>query len=177
MSESKGAIGVTLKIVARNPCPTHGYTHWDGQNTNGAFDVDAWCQGGLVGKSGHFLGDMAIRAMAWGMQLNLFKTNETMQDVTGASNPETANTAITAVNIHAGSGVTAPSFTDFQIETPLSNTGTTAFVTAVMHAISGAAFTVTGTLTNSTGSTITYGNLGLEITLNSHTYLVTHDQT
>ncbi len=133
--------------------------------------------GELIGVHKHLLDDMAIRAFAWGIQLNLLKTNETMQDVTGASNPETANTSITTLNLHAGSGVTAPAFTDYQIQSPLTNTGTTAYVTPVVNAISGPAFTVTGTFTNTSGGTLVYGNVGIEITLSSgHTYLLTHDQ-
>jgi len=133
-------------------------------------------EGKLIGVHEHPLDDMAIRAFAWGIQLNLLKTNETMTDVTGTANAETANTSISAVNLHAGSGVSVPSFTDYQIQSPLTNTGTTAYVTPATNAISGSAFTVTGTFTNTSGGTLTYGNVGIEITLNSHTYLLTHDQ-
>lgn len=152
MSESKGAITISMRAEARD------------------------AEGRLIGVHEHLLDDMAIRAFAWGIQLNLLKTNETMQDVTGAANPETANSAITVVNLHAGSGITAPNFTDFQIESPLTNTGTTAYVTPTTNTISGPAFTITGVFTNSSGGTLTYGNVGVEITLNSHTYLLTHDQ-
>lgn len=175
MSESKGAIGISIKTTARDVCSIHKYAHWDGLK-NGKLDRNQFCIGGFIGTSEHRLTDMAIRAFAWGIQLNLLKTNETMQDVTGASNPETANTAISAVNLHAGSGVTAAVFTDFQIESPLTNTGSTAYVAPSINAISGPAFTVTGVFTNTSGGTLTYGNTGIETTLNSHTYLLTHDQ-
>lgn len=120
--------------------------------------------------------DLAARAFAWGIQLNLLNTNEVMQDTSGNPNAETANTAISAVKLHAGSGVTAPAFTDFQIESSLINVGTTAFVAPTIHAISGSGFQVTGVFTNTSGGTLTYGNVGIEITLNGHFYLLTHDQ-
>ena len=127
MSESKGAIGISIKTTARDVCSIHKYAHWDGLK-NGKLDRNQFCIGGFIGTSEHRLTDMAIRAFAWGIQLNLLKTNEvTIQDVTGASNPETANTAISAVNLHAGSGVTAAVFTRFAVESPLTNTGSTAY--------------------------------------------------
>jgi hypothetical protein len=72
--------------------------------------------------------------------------------------------------------VTAPAFTDYQIQSPLTNVGTTAYVTATVAVISGSGYQITGTFTNTSGGTLTYGNVGIEITLNGHTYLITHDQ-
>jgi hypothetical protein len=99
------------------------------------------------------------------------ETGATTQSITGAM---TANTP----TIEFGTGATAAAFTDYAIQT--ATTGTNP-VTATINAISSNTFTVTATWSNTTGSSVTIGEVAMYVTSTAgvstnKTYALTHDQ-
>ncbi len=116
--------------------------------------------------------DLCTKQFAQLIQLNLLATNETIKDTAAASNAETANTAASSPTILAGTGTTAATVGDFAMQTQ------TETVAATINAYSGGAgtsgtFTVTGTITATADRA--YAEVGLRVTVNSHTYLICHD--
>lgn len=169
-----GGLHLGVKVVARNPCPEHGFVH---------AETDA-CQKGFIGKS-YKEYDMGIRAFSALLIANVFNaaTTSDIKDTSNATHTISANTATSAVGIRAGSGVTTPVFSNYVIETPLTNSpaGTGLIAATVNNTITdnstNGTFTITGTLTNGTAGNLTYGNIGIEVTAATFVYLVSHDQT
>jgi len=94
----------------------------------------------------------------------------------------TANSAVSAVTIMAGSGTSAPNAaTDYVIQSALPGTDgsvaascTAAFTSSTASLT---AFQLTCTMTNAQVTPETYGNIGIYITAGGHTYMLAHDQT
>ena len=172
MSSGLGGLRFGLKVVARNPCPTHGVVHTD-------TDV---CQEGYVGQS-YNEHDMGINQFAVLLITNIFATASATNaaiDVTGTTHTISANTATSAIVLAAGSGLTAPVFGDNAIQSQLASTSGSISATVnntITNLTSSGTFTITGTFTNSIGTPQTYGNIGIEVTAGGNTYLVSHDQT
>jgi len=72
-----------------------------------------------------------------------------------------------------GGASTAAAFTDYKLVSQSS--GSSGFIAAAMTTISGNTFTVTGTITNSSGATINYNEVGMYFTANSQVFDVAHD--
>jgi len=186
MSSAIG-VGVSMRLVARNPCPKHKYAHWDGQNKEGKYDSRNSCKGELIGVTEHLMTDMALKAFAQFILTNILATAETITDTSGSGQSVIANDAIkiTAgipqVWIYAGSDVaSAPAFTDYVLVSPISNVPAgTGIIIATIGAIASNTFTVTGMLTNGTAGNIVYGEVGIVIEedANSWLFLITRDQT
>lgn len=172
MSTGLGGLRIAVEVVARNPCPDHGKVH----------AANDFCQKGLVGRTldEH---DMGLYAFAAALIANVFDTANTatsVPDTGDTSRSWAANSATSALQLVAGSGVTAPSFGDYQVQTQLATTsGTAAAVvgTTITNNGTNGTFTITGTFTNGTGSNATYGNIGIYLTANAFVFMVAHDQT
>jgi hypothetical protein len=190
MSQGFGGMKIHLRVEARNPCPIH-QTKDKIQIKRSLQKQNSWpffrlstqrilptcaCEKPLIGISDNE-NDIAVEAFANWVQVNILNStvSNPFKDTGGTNRSPSANTAVTAVNIRAGSGVSAPLFADFAIESPLA--GGSGFNTATINAIGAGNFTVTSTITNSSGGNLTYGNVGIEITANAFVYLLTHDQT
>lgn len=187
-----GGIHVGLKIVARNPCPDHGYTHWEGANVTGGVDPSEGCKGGFVGES-YKEYDMGLRGFSAMVIANIFNhvTTADIKDTSNTSQTIAANTATTSVNLVAGDGVTAVQYTDYQIQgtggaTDPTFNGDSPIVASVNNTITplpgggpytSGIFTITGTFTNSSLGNETYGNIGITITNATSTFIMAHDRT
>ncbi len=169
---------LTCRIVARDPCPTHRYTHWDGKNVLGETDLNGGCRGGFIGES---FGNCSCKAYAQLIQANLHATAETIADVGNSARSISANSASTAVYVVAGTTAANPAaFTDYALgdgvtHTDYKSTGNYAN-TGTVNAISGTAYTITSTITNGSGSSITYKECGLATTVATWQFLHAHDQ-
>lgn len=121
--------------------------------------------------------DLATNQFAGFINTNLLDTGETIKDTAGTGNAISANSAATSPTIVAGTGTTAAAVTDYALQTPVS--GSSGSVGATVGAPSGSGtsgtITITGTITNSSGSNITYSEVGIEITVGGNTYLISHD--
>lgn len=108
---------------------------------------------------------------------NILNTVEGVTDTTGTARSIPANTACTIASIVAGIGVTAAAVTDFALTIPVAGSSGNTSATTNPYAGSGTSrnFTVTGTITNSSGSTIQYSELGIQITIATVTFLISHD--
>lgn len=118
--------------------------------------------------------DNALQQMAQLMQGNiLFNPAGSIRDTGGTYRAATLNMSATGVAIVAGSGLTAPAFTDYSLEVPV--TGSSGSVTVSAATLVGATIFMTGVINNSSGGQITYGEIGVQTTVNGFQYLVAHD--
>lgn len=167
-----GGIRLGLRIVARNPCPEHGFTHTD-------TDV---CQKGFIGEN-YIEHDMGLYAFAAALIANVFDTANTASSVPDTSNTSrswAANSAMSALSLVAGSGVTTPAFGDYVIDTAIaggSGTATPTVGATITNLTTSGTFLITGTFTNSSGSNKTYGNIGIYVTANTFVFMLAHDLT
>lgn len=152
---SKGpgaACGVKVEIVARD------------------------AQGNITGRyeNAH---DLATLQMAQLVQNNILATAEAVTDTGNASRSLSANSATSVPRIVAGIGATAAAYNDYALQTPTA--GTSGYVAATINAASGSgtscSFTVTGTITNTSGSSVSYGEVGITIVCATYTFLLCHD--
>jgi hypothetical protein len=140
-------------------------------------DVQAIDSNGLPNGRYHNEYDLGTKALAQLIQSNILDTAASITDVTDTARSIGANTACTAPTINAGTGSTAAAFTDYKLQTTsTSYTGNGSYSeAATVNAISSNTFTVTGTITNVSGSTITYGEVGMSVTANTYYFLISHD--
>ena len=130
-------------------------------------------------ETGHYvnLNDLATKQFAQIIQNNILDTAESVLDTSNTARALSVNSASTAPTIVAGTGTTAAAVTDYALTTPTS--GSSGSVAATINAYSGSgtsgSFTVTGTITNTSGNTINYSEVGLEVTIATYTFLITHD--
>jgi len=172
MSAGLGGLRIGLKVVARNPCPDHGFVHTETDS----------CQKGYLGTTikEH---DMGLYAFAATLIANAFATNNTatsVPDITNTNRSFNANSAVSAILIVAGSGVTTPTFGDYQIQTQIASSSGSISATVnptITNNTTNGTFTITGTFTNSTGSNATYGNIGIYATANTFSFMFAHDLT
>jgi hypothetical protein len=127
--------------------------------------------------------DLITQQFAQFAILNIFNqlATLTVTDTTNTARSIVGTPAtITALTIVGGTGATAASVTDYVIQTAASTTGTSSTVAATVNwvvessGVSGS-FTITGTFTNTSGSTITYSELALYVTNAAHLFAITHD--
>ena len=172
-----GGLHIGVKIVARNPCPEHGIVH---------MESDA-CQKGFVGEN-YKEYDMGLRGFSAMLIANVFKTATTadIKDTSNVSQTITANSAVTTCQLVAGAGVTAPVFSNYDVQstgiagdpTFDGNSPITATVNnTITDNSSNGTFTITGTFTNNYAGNETYGNIGIYITNSVSTFMMAHDQT
>ena len=134
-------------------------------------------------KDGNIIGnyykedDLETKQFAQIVQNNIFDTAESVTDITNTARSLTVNSASTAPTIVAGTGTTAAAVTDYVLQTPVS--GSSGSIAATINAYSGSgtsgSFTITGTITNTSGATINYSEVGLEVTISTYVFLITHD--
>jgi hypothetical protein len=125
-------------------------------------------------------GDLSTIAMASLVQLNILATlPAALNDTSGTSRTLTpVNSAVTAPYIWAGTGATAPAVTDYQMQTTVNDSSHK--VAATVNAISdwsgsSGSFTVTGTISNTSGGDITYKEIGIIVTCLTWNFLISHD--
>jgi hypothetical protein len=128
--------------------------------------------GKLIGV--HCKDDLTTKQLAQLIMLGVLASNQTIKDTSNTTHNETTSaTTGSSPAINAGTGSTAAAFTDYNLQSQSASTsGTEA---ATVGSISSNTFTVTATITNGSGSTITYAEVGIQVTVNSHVYLITHD--
>lgn len=172
-----GGLHIAVKIVARNPCPEHGYTHTESEA----------CQGGLVGST-YNEHDMGTRGFSAFLIASVFATATTadIKDTSNTSRTVTANAVTSAIKLMAGDGTTAPVFSNYQIQdsgaagSPVL-AGDAPIAATVNNTItdnsSNGTFTITGTFTNTSGANETYGNIGISLVALTWTFMVAHDRT
>lgn len=107
---------------------------------------------------------------------------ETVHDVAGVDRTASITTATpaTAPWIAAGTSTNTPAFANYQMadttnptwKTPATSYGNAATVTALASNL----FTLTATITNGSGSNITYKEIGLAVTVATYQFLLAHDQ-
>ncbi len=121
--------------------------------------------------------DLGTKQFAQLVQTNILDTAQTITNTSGTGESIAVNSASTSPTILAGTGTTAAAVTDYALQTPTS--GSSGSIAATINAYSGSGtsgnFTVTGTITNTSGSTITYSEVGIEVTVSTYTFLITHD--
>lgn len=85
------------------------------------------------------------------------------------------NTATGTIYIVAGTTGTGPAFTDYKLGA--QSASTSGYVAATVNALNTGTgiFTVTGTITNSSGSTITYAEVGVTIICATYTFCLARD--
>ena len=108
-----------------------------------------------------------IQAQIWGY------VTGTIKDTGGTGRTVTAYSTVSAQQIVAGTGTTAATFADNVLQA--QSASTSGYVSATMNAISGSTFTITGTITNGSGSTINYAEIGLYVTMNTWIFMLAHD--
>lgn len=176
LNKSTGAVAIDLDIVAMSPCPFHAPALCNCPPIS-LLDRVRGKKGRWVTGRCHVRGKLATQAFAQFSQANLLATAESILDTGNTSRSISANTSTGTVRIVAGTGSTAAAVTDYALQTPTS--GASGYVAATINAYSGSgtsgAFTVTGTITNTSGSTITYSEVGVTIVASTYTFLLTHD--
>ena len=106
-------------------------------------------------------------------QVQIFNTGLTLKDTSGNTHALSANQTITAVNFTAGIGTTAANFSDYALGSPVA--GASGYAAATMNAPSGSSYTITATITNSSGNPISYAEIGVTVTIGGNVFLVSHD--
>lgn len=152
-----GEMSVRVRVEAYDPCLIHAPN---------PCDCPKKCVG-VVEK-----GDICLKQLLQVLQLNILATNNTIKDTSGSTHAETANTASGTIKVAAGTGVTSPAWDDFKLVGPADTPGT-----ATIGAISGSGttstFSITGSVTAS--SSRAYTEVGLQVVINSHTYMLLRD--
>lgn len=162
--------GLKVKVIARNPCPTHR--------------IPDDCPESIVGVYEHEL-DPSCAAIEALFQQNVLGGvgggSISVIDVSNTSRTIAPNSAASALYVVAGLSSTTPAFTDYALGDGLANTdyksdGNYA-KSATLAAAVGASFSATGTITNGSASIITYKEIGLAITVGGHQFFLGHDLT
>ncbi len=123
--------------------------------------------------------DLMTQQWAQFAYTQVFGTSGSIITITGATVSVPVWSTLTALTICAGTGTNAAQVSDTKMQT-LSGTlagtcpGTLSAFPPTQSGTSGS-FTVTGTITNTSGSSITYSEIGLQMTLGANSYLLTHD--
>lgn len=185
MSGTQG-LKVSTHVVARNPCPTHNFTHFpEGKRLpDGSVLVDEFadCQGGFIGESD---GDAGINALAQLTQINILAlSGQSVKTVSNVSQAISVADVPSAPTVVAGTTGTAPAFTDYALGDGTTNTDyhtNSAYCQAgTVNAIASNHFTVTGTITNNSAGAITYKEIGQAVTVThsatAYYFLLAHDQ-
>jgi hypothetical protein len=191
----RGAMKIQAHIVVRNPCPEHGYTHWDGFNrktrrhllffhkTLSLRDPNYSCKGGLVAIEDS--DDISVKALAQLIQINILALSG--QSVTTVSNSAQAisvGDVPSAPVVVAGTTGTAPAFSNYALgdgttNTDYHTTGSSYCDVGTVNAITSNTFTVTGTITNGSVGDILYKEIGLAVTVthsaSPYYFLLAHD--
>lgn len=178
-----GVFLIKMEAIARDPCPEHGYAHHPLDNEldylTGAplhpremWDPFPDCKGGIIGTITKDF-DQSVIAFAQLLRTNIFAASDTIVDLTNTSRAINANQANTSPTIVAGTSGTAPAFSDYKLGTATS--GSSGFIAGTVNTMASNTFTITGTVANSSGSTITYAELGLTVVNSTWTFLVAHD--
>ena len=171
-----GVFLIKMEAIARDPCPEHGYAHHPLDNRVGNatenWDLYPDCKGGIIGTVTKDF-DQSVIAFAQLLRTNIFAASDTIVDLTNTSRAISANQANTSPTIVAGTSGTAPAFSDYKLGTATS--GSSGFIAGTVNTMSSNTFTITGTVANSSGSTITYAELGLTVVNSTWTFLVAHD--
>jgi hypothetical protein len=106
---------------------------------------------------------------------------QTITDTSNATHSVTANSAVSAPTLVAGSGTTTPAVSDYKLQTQLSGTsGYTTSVTSggsLTESGSSGTYTITGTITNGSGGNLTYAEIGMTVTIGGNVFLILHDLT
>lgn len=124
--------------------------------------------------------DLGTKALAQLIQNNIFDTAETVTDTSNTGRALTVNSACTVPMVVAGTGTTAAAFADYALTTiatggTYGGSNSSGNQAATINAISSNTFTVTATITNTSGSTITYAEVGMACTSATFTFLLAHD--
>jgi hypothetical protein len=109
---------------------------------------------------------------------NLFaKAPAQFQDTGGTLRSISINSAVSSPTIVFGSGTTAISPSDYQLQSPISGSSgsVAATVSGLTVSSTTCSFSLTCTVTNSSGGTLTYGEAGVTITVATFTFLILHD--
>jgi len=117
--------------------------------------------------------DMAVKAIAQLIQTNIFNTAQTITDTGNTNRSVAANSAATLPRILGGTGTTAAAFTDYKMQTWTDDANHR--VAATINPLSGSSFTITGVITNNSGSDIAYAEVGVDVTVGGWLFLLGHD--
>lgn len=150
-----GGIRVGLKVEGQDVCPIHKVSPCECDQAPDVYELD-------------MPDDLTTKQFAQLIQINgLALASASMKDTAGASHTETANTAVSSPTILAGTDTTAAAFTDFALNAQTESAA------ASVNAIASNTFTVTAVIT--AGASRNYTEVALQITLNSHTYVICRD--
>jgi hypothetical protein len=117
--------------------------------------------------------NMTLKQFAQFVQANILNSAQTVTDTSNTARSVSANSASTAINIVAGTSTTAATFTDFKLGTQQG--GSSGSQAATVNAISGQSFTVTATITNTSGGSVNYAEVGIQNTAATFTFQLCHD--
>lgn len=167
-----------LDIVARNACSDHpdprpaelaALQAWEARRRDPKF-----CPESIVGIH-HDPFDLFCKAFAQMTQLNIISigSSQTVKDTTNNNRTVTVNAACTLPRVLGGTGSTAAAFADYTMQTFTDNSSYRQ--AATINAISSNTYTVTGTITNTSGSSIAYNEVGIDITNSTWLFLMCHD--
>jgi hypothetical protein len=131
--------------------------------------------------------NMTLKQFAQLCQSDLLNTAESVTDVTNSSQSVTAGQALTTATtpcIVAGTNASSATFTDYKLgniagTAGYSTPGGSGNIAGTVNAVAGQSFTVTGTITNTSGSSITYAEVGIAVSATisaaTHSFLICHD--
>lgn len=194
-----GLCKIKVEYSSYDPCPIHqGAGPYpeimlaDGTLTTGVPQCD--CPKTLVKKGSHEYyrfpglesvisgsGKVNIFTKQWAQFAQVYLMGNLSTAVSASSVLNTANSgqtiaasnATSTFQVVAGTTGTAAAFTDVKLGA--QSASSSGFVTAAQTALSSNAYTITGTITNGSGSTISYNEVGIYATANSQIYCWCHD--
>jgi hypothetical protein len=157
-----------LHVEARNCCPAHPDHISKGVNCEICGEERP-----LVGVHDNQL-DLGTIQLLWLMMNNLLDTAASaVPDTANVSRSLSVNSAATVPQIVAGTGTTAAAVSDYKLQTQA--TTTSGYVTAVTANPSGSTMVITGTITNTSGGTLAYDEVGIYITVATWVFMLAHD--
>ena len=163
MTQFKDASGKYISGVSE-PIPRHFSVYLKVE----AFDEHGYRTAVREGPS-----NMTLKQFAQFVQANILNTAETITDTGGTGRSISANTSSATINIVAGTNTTAATFTDNKLGS--QSAGSSGSQAATVNAISGQSFTVTATITNSSGLSINYAEVGIQNTAATFVFQLCHD--
>lgn len=189
MSEATGTLRAKLEITVYEPCPK--CKHWAWRSVSTRFPsikfpryvpLSTQFCGCPPVISGHSVNerDLETSQLMQLIALNVFGVTSLnpIKDTGGTNRSPSANSAASALTIVAGTSTTTPTVADNALGAPVSgSSGYTTSVTVALVGETGASgsISLTGTITNATGSNINYGEVGITVTVATFVFLLLHD--
>lgn len=180
---------ITLRVEAWNPCGFHRVQNRKEQAKGLPLSLcvkrkfkardraNRRCTGPILSGVREGPANLATKQWAQFNQVLILASSQTIADTGAVGRAITNGTATGTLNLVAGTGSAAATDTDtnLQAQSTGTNGSQAGTVTAYVSGGTSGTFTITATITNTSGAAIAYRECGVEITVGGNVFLLAHD--